>query len=365
MKNKEYFNIVIAGGGTGGHLYPGIAIADEFVLQNKKNQILFLNTGNKIEEKILSNEPYASLSIKSGKFVNQTFFNKIKSIFTILSSILKASEELDKFKADAVIGVGGYVGVPVIIAAWLKNIPVFIQEQNSVAGKSNKLFSYIAKLNFVSFENTKLGPKKKRFFTGNPVRQKIAENIKEKNDNAPFTIFITGGSQGSKAINNAVIQSFEYINKIENFLFIHQTGEPFFEIIEKKYREQNINCEVLPFFKNISDIYKKTDLIVSRAGASTLSEISAAGIPAIFIPYPYATHNHQFHNCIEFQNKGAAVVIEEKDLSGEKLAQAINQFYENKAILDLMAKKMKEQSNPFAANKIYNLIKGKLSTDHV
>lgn len=119
------------------------------------------------------------------------------------------------------------------------------------------------------------------------------------------------------------------------------------------------------FFKNISDIYKKTDLIVSRAGASTLSEISAAGIPAIFIPYPYATHNHQFHNCIEFQNKGAAVVIEEKDLSGEKLAQAINQFYENKAILDLMAKKMKEQSNPFAANKIYNLIKGKLSTDHV
>ncbi|MCB9480228.1 MAG: undecaprenyldiphospho-muramoylpentapeptide beta-N-acetylglucosaminyltransferase [Desulfobacteraceae bacterium] len=365
MKNNDSSNIVIAGGGTGGHLYPGIAIADEFVRQNRNNRILFINTGNAIENKILSKEPYRSLSIQSGKFLNQSLFNKIKSILTVSGSIFKASKELDNFKADAVIGVGGYVGVPVIIAAWLKKIPVFIQEQNSVPGISNKIFSFISKFNFVSFENTKLGPEKKKIFTGNPVRQIISENSRNHKDNKKFTVFITGGSQGAKAINQALIQSLDYIKQSENIQFIHQTGESQFDSIKKQYNNKKISCEVAPFFSNISDIYKKTDLIISRAGASTLAEISAAGIPAVFIPYPFATHNHQFHNCIEFQKKGAAIVIEEKDLSGKIIGKIINSFYEDRNMLYSMERIMKEQSNPDAASKIYKIIKRELQSYHV
>ncbi|MDY0131376.1 MAG: undecaprenyldiphospho-muramoylpentapeptide beta-N-acetylglucosaminyltransferase [Desulforegulaceae bacterium] len=364
MKTQATFKIVIAGGGTGGHLYPGIAIADEFMRQNRKNKILFLNTGNKLEKKILSMEQYPSASIESGKFINQNIFNKIKTVFIILSSVSIAKKELEKFKADAVIGVGGYVGVPVIIAAWLKRIPVFLQEQNSVAGISNKIFSLISKANFVSFENTKLGFENKKVFSGNPIRRKILGERKKDNKNK-FTVFITGGSQGARAINNAIIDSFDFIDEIDSFLFIHQTGEPQFEGIEKIYKNKGINSYPAPFFKEIADIYKKSDLIVARAGASTLAEISGAGIPAIFIPYPYATHNHQYYNCIEFEKKGAAIVIEEKNLSGKALGENISNLYKDKKLLTSMAEKMKEQSMPNAANKIYETIKGILEKNHV
>jgi len=364
MTEKKTFNIVIAGGGTGGHLYPGIAVADEFMRQNIENRVLFINTGNRIEKKILSAEPYPSVAIESGKFLNQSFFSKIKTVFTILFSVSKASKELEKFKADAVVGVGGYAGVPVMIAAWLKKIPVFIQEQNSVPGISNKIFSSIAEINFVSFENTKLGPEKKKIVSGNPIRKKIISSG-IKNENHGFTVFITGGSQGAGAVNSSVIESFEYIEEIENFCFIHQTGEPQFEEIEREYKNKGVNGHPAPFFSDISEIYKKSDLIIARAGASTLAEISAAQIPAVFIPYPFATHNHQFHNCIQFEKSGAAVVIEEKNLSGKILGETINRLYKDRGLLASMAERMKEQSKPDAANKIYESIKEVLNKNHV
>jgi UDP-N-acetylglucosamine--N-acetylmuramyl-(pentapeptide) pyrophosphoryl-undecaprenol N-acetylglucosamine transferase len=355
MKEKKAVNIVIAGGGTGGHLYPGIAVADEFMRQNKQNRILFINTGNKIEKKILSNEPYKTAAIESGKFLNQSISGKIKTLFTILFSVSKASKKLEKFKADAVIGVGGYAGVPVMIAAWLKKIPVFIQEQNSIPGISNKLFSLISKANFVSFETTKLGPEKRKIFSGNPIRKNIISSEKRSPDEK-FIVFITGGSQGAGAINNAVIESIDFIEEIENIFFIHQTGEPQFSEINTIYKTRQISAHPAPFFSDIAEIYKKTDLVIARAGASTLAEISAAGIPAVFIPYPFATHNHQFHNCIEFEKNKAAIVIEEKNLSGSSLGKTINHLYKNKNLLETMKEQMKKQAKPDAANKIYETI---------
>lgn len=361
MMDLQGLNIVIAGGGTGGHLFPGVAIADAFKEISSQNEILFLNTGNKIEKKILDKQGYDYKIIPSGGILGKNLLSKFKSIIKIFKSLSLASKKLDEFEADAVIGVGGYVSVPVIISAWIKGIPVFIQEQNTIPGITNKIFSYISILNFISFENTKIGPVKKRVFTGNPIRKKIASQKSDKKEHDELTILITGGSQGAKAINNGVVEALEYINQKDKIKFIHQTGDIDFDPIQKEYEKNNIKVNLSNFFQDMDEIYKETDIVIARSGATTVSEISCAGIPAILIPFPHATHNHQYHNSMSLVEKGAAFLIEEKDLNGKALAELINDLLEKPEKLVDMSRSMAENAKPNAAYDICSYIIGKLN----
>ncbi|MGM0417312.1 MAG: undecaprenyldiphospho-muramoylpentapeptide beta-N-acetylglucosaminyltransferase [Thermodesulfobacteriota bacterium] len=360
MDKKKNFKIAITGGGTGGHLYPGVALADVFTEKNSLNEVLFLNTGNSLEKNILNNEGYEYKVIPSGGILGKSFLNKFKNLLTVLKSVSLARTELKKFKADAVIGVGGYVSVPVIIAAIIGNIPVFLQEQNSVPGISNKIFAYFAKLNFTSFPDTKLGPDGKNIFTGNPIRKKIGLNA-YKTDKKSATIFITGGSQGAESINKAVCDSLKFFEDLDKMKFIHQTGEKDYEFVKKNFIEKKANFEVQPFFSKITDIYSKSDLIIARAGASTIAELTCAKIPAILVPFPFATHNHQYFNAKSLAGDNAAVLIEEKNLTGEVLAEAVKSLINDKNRLETMSKNMKKAAKPNAADEIYYRIKGKLS----
>ena len=361
MNNVEGLNIVIAGGGTGGHLFPGIAIADAFKDISSQNNILFMNTGNKLEKNILQKQKYNYDIIPSGGLLGKNIFQKIKSIKKIVSSLFLASKKLDEFNTDAVIGVGGYVSVPVIAAAWLKGIPVFIQEQNIIPGLSNKIFSYISKLNFTSFENTKMGPDSKNICTGNPIRKSIASNEYKITENKKITILITGGSQGAKAINKAVTDSFAFLENKDQMEFIHQTGEKDHKEIYEKYIQEKIKGEVAPFFNDMEKNYKKAKIIIARSGASTISEITCAGIPSILIPFPYATHNHQYYNSMSLVEKGAALMIEEKNLTGKILAETINNIVKSPDILLKMSSSVKTISKPNAAYDICSYIIGKLN----
>jgi UDP-N-acetylglucosamine--N-acetylmuramyl-(pentapeptide) pyrophosphoryl-undecaprenol N-acetylglucosamine transferase len=360
MDKKNNFKIAITGGGTGGHLYPGVALADVFKEKNPLNEVLFLNTGNPLEKNILNNEGYNYKAIPSGGVLGKSLLNKFKNLLTVLKSVSLAHKELKEFKADAVIGVGGYVSVPVITAALIGNIPVFIQEQNSVAGISNKIFAYFAKLNFTSFPDTKLGPHDKNIFTGNPIRKKISLNAYKTNKNNT-TIFITGGSQGSKSINKAVCDSLNFFENLNKIKFIHQTGEKDYEFMKKNFIEKKANFKVQPFFNNITEIYSKSDLIVARAGASTIAELSCAGMPAILVPFPFATHNHQYFNAKSLAGDNAAVLIEEKDLTGKFLAETVESLINDKNRLESMSKNIKKAAKPNASDEIYYRIKGKLS----
>lgn len=354
-------NIVIAGGGTGGHLFPGVAIASAFIEISGSNRILFLNTGNKIEKNILNKSGFDYKVIPSGGILGKNLIEKLKNILKIASSISAASKRLDEFETDAVIGVGGYVSAPAIIAAWLKGIPVFIQEQNTIPGIANKIFSYIAKLNFISFKDTKLGPHKKRIFTGNPIRKAITENKYSFNPENGIRLLVTGGSQGAKAINQAIIDSFQYIEETDKIKITHQTGETDFENIQNEYSKLGINPEVAPFFTNFEKVYSNTDLIIARSGASTISEIACAAIPSILIPYPLAIHNHQYKNASSLEAEGAAKVIKESDLNGKTLAQEINNIVKNPDILTEMNRKMQSIAKPNAAYDICSYIIGKLN----
>jgi len=354
IKEKSYLNIVIAGGGTGGHLFPGVAIAEEFKNISDKHRILFLNTGNKIERQILDKANFNYKVIPSAGFFNKNIKDKLKSILKIISSVSKASSILNEFRADAVIGVGGYVSVPILIAAILNNIPVFIQEQNTIPGMANRLFSWFAVMNFTGFKNTKKGFKKRVTYTGNPIRKRI--NLIEYSIKSENTILVTGGSQGAHRINQAFMNCINDLKDKKNILFIHQTGEKDFEKIKQIYEQKKLKYMAAPFFNNMDKLYGKTSLIISRAGASTLAEISCANIPAILIPFPYATHNHQFHNAKALTKEGAAIIIEENENTACKFAEQINFLLSDKKKLLYMSEKMKNTAKPDAAKNICELI---------
>ncbi|PIE75155.1 MAG: undecaprenyldiphospho-muramoylpentapeptide beta-N-acetylglucosaminyltransferase [Deltaproteobacteria bacterium] len=361
MKNNKKLNIIIAGGGTGGHLYPGIAVAEIFINENPENKILFLNTGNNVEKRILNFYKFNYKKIPSSGFFGKNLVEKIKSIKKILLSVKKAIMEIKNFQTDAILGVGGYVSVPVLIAAIIKRIPFFIQEQNSVPGIANKIFSFFSVYNFVSFETTKLGVQKKRFFTGNPVRSKIIPKIKEKSGNEKISVFITGGSQGASAINKTFCRAIDFIEHHDKLEIIHQTGKKDLDFVVDTYKKKSIKNDTRAFFDDIYEIYQKTDIIVARSGASTISEITCAGIPSILIPFPFATHNHQFHNAKNLMEKGAAIIIEEKNLSEKLLAQHINDLIKKPENLKKMGKRALSLAKPDAAYEIYNKIQERMT----
>jgi len=362
--------IVIAGGGTGGHLFPGIAIAKEFMARNSAARVIFISTGNRLERTVLSKAGFDLRSIQVAGIKGRGMWNQIKSVLKIPGAILAAMGHLKNFSPDLTVGLGSYSAGPVVTGAWLMRIPIVIHEQNILPGVTNRILSRFADRIYISFENTKssLNPHKV-YWTGNPVRPELLECADRPKDamvqetrQDRFTVLIIGGSQGAHRINLAMIAALGHLRHAERFHFVHQTGEADKEAVSQAYREKKVSAEAQSFFDNMAERYCQADLIICRAGATTVAEITALGKAVIFIPFPYAADNHQMLNAADLTNDGAAEIIVETELTGELLSEKIEHYLDHPEALDAMAARAKRYGKPEAAKNIvddcYRLLTG-------
>ncbi|MCE1245956.1 MAG: undecaprenyldiphospho-muramoylpentapeptide beta-N-acetylglucosaminyltransferase [Firmicutes bacterium] len=354
--------ITITGGGTGGHIYPAIAVASEIRKRYGDAEVSFIGTEKGIESKSV---PAAGFSID---FVNAAAISAhpvklLKSLLINNSGASKAKKLLADNKTKLVIGSGGFVSAPVLAAAVMKGIPVVLLEQNVLPGKVNRLVSHWAKKILTSFEgSSQYLPSEKVVLTGNPIRREIMDRTKEEGLKAlklapgKFTIAITGASQGARSINNAVIKALpRWMNN--DWQIIHLTGRNNYEevksAVEPIQGDFTGEYRLIDFTEDIASVYAVADLIISRAGASSLAEITARGIPAILIPYPHAADNHQEKNARWIEKCGGARVIPDKNLEpGELLCHEAIDMAKDRDKLRHMSEAIKTQGKPEALDTI-------------
>lgn len=360
--------IVIAGGGTGGHLFPGIAIAEEFIKRDKKAEVLFIGTKRGIESRILGPAGYDLRTIDVEGIKGRGVRALMKGFYQIPQSMLQSRRIMKQFQPQMVIGVGGYASGPAVLAAYFMRIPTAIAEQNAVPGITNRILGKVAKLIFVTYARTaELFAHSKVLVSGNPVRaafmdvHKLPKEVKEF-----WRLLVFGGSQGAQAINKSMV---EMLPRLQNMKIsvLHQTGARDVESVRKAYERYGIKAEVTPFIVDMAAAYRQADLIICRAGATSLAEITAAGKVPILIPFPWATNDHQTKNAQAMADAGAAMMIRENDLSGERLFEAVENLLSDTKKLAIMEENSARLGNTNAAATIvdacFKLMQEKRETD--
>ncbi len=358
MTDKK-INILIAGGKTGGHLFPGIAIAQALKKENTNVKILFAGIGTEFETRIIAGFGFNYAKLYSRPIKGKNPLSLVFSLLIIPISIIQALLIIKKFKPIVVIGTGGYSSFAIAAGAWLVGIDTAIQEQNTIPGLTNRVLSKIVNVMFLNFKETKLlSDRKGAIHTGNPVRKIIKNTTAESDlsktlDSEKFTLLISGGSQGANSINKALLEALSSMKNINQYNIIHQTGEKDEKQIQTQYLSLDIkNVIAKAFFNNLGFYQDMADLIISRAGAGTISEINLKGKPSILIPYPYAADDHQTSNAKELKKIEAAIVISDKDLTGQILKQHIESLKDNKDQLLKMGKASLSMAMPDADVKI-------------
>lgn len=351
--------VVVSAGGTGGHIYPALAIINKIKQKQPNSEFLYIGTHNRMEKDIIPNYniPYEAIEIYG--FNRKNMFQNFKTLSSLLKANKRCKKILKDFKPDIVIGAGGYVTVPVIKEASKLGYKTFIHEQNSVPGKANVYLSKYADIIGVSFASTKQHfPSNKVVITGNPCGEEainvLTADKKEFNlkENRPLVLFVMG-SLGASKVNEFLVKTMTLFNNKE-YDVLYVTGNKDYEEI-KKYNFPS-NVKVVPYIEKMIRIMKKTDIIVSRAGASTLSEIIALQIPSILIPSPYVPDNHQFKNALDLVDKKAAILIEEKDLKGDILVREIDKLINDKNKISAIKNNLRQNNISNSATVIYDSI---------
>ena len=353
--------VIISAGGTGGHIYPALAIIDKIKEKEPNSQFLYIGTHNRMENDIVPKYGIPFKTIEIYGFYRKQIWKNFKTLSAFISSYKKCKKMIKEFKPDVVIGVGGYVTAPVVYAAHKLGIKTFIHEQNSIPGKCNSLLSRYATKIGISFKSSaKYFPPEKTVFTGNPCSENAIKMIpSEKKEfglsrDKKFVLCVMG-SLGSEKINDFFIKSLSLFNgKQYEILFV--TGKSSYDkVIENKFPS---NVKIVPYIDNLPRIMKKADIMVSRAGASALSEIIALKIPSILIPSPYVPDNHQYKNAIDLVNKKAAILLEEKDLVGDILVRKIDEIIFDEAKLNSMKNNLTKFGVLNSSTKIYEVLRG-------
>lgn len=356
--------VIIAGGGTGGHLYPGIAIARE-LLKESGNQVLFVGTEQGIESRILPKEGLPLRFIKAGKIKGMGLSSIIKTLFGLPASLFQAKSLLNEEKPDIVVGVGGYASAAVSVAAWLKGIPLIIIEPNAYPGLANRLLGRIATKVVLSFPGSNIMgffKEEKVFCVGPLVREGIVRGDREKAirefglDPRRFTVLVFGGSAGAHAINMTMKAGAGLLSRIPALQLLHQTGEKDAEEVRLAYAAAGLKAVVLPYIYDMASAYAAADMIVSRSGATTVAELAVVGKPAVLIPYPFAADNHQEYNARALASHGMAALIIQKDLTPERLASTIDEY----------SRKREQSPNPMdtvGASDVVELLKRHVQKD--
>ncbi|WP_025028063.1 undecaprenyldiphospho-muramoylpentapeptide beta-N-acetylglucosaminyltransferase [Caldalkalibacillus mannanilyticus] len=359
--------VLISGGGTGGHIYPALSIIKEIKQQEPDSVFLYVGSSKGLEADIVPRENIPFQSIEVSGFRRKLSLDNLKTIYRFIKSVRESKKMIRDFKPNIVIGTGGYVCGPVVFAAARLGIPTLIHEQNVIPGLTNKFLSRFSSAIAVSFEGSA------SFFnhstieiTGNPRATEVAQASRKEGRaslNLPLTkkiILIVGGSRGAKAINLAFLEMINQLPKLKDCHFVYVTGDVHYNEIREQVEKKGASIEQVtlkPFVYNMPDVLAATDLIVNRAGASFLAEITSLGIPSILIPSPYVTNNHQEKNARWLEEKGAAKVILEKELNGDILYQSIAQLMQDENELKKMSTASRQVGYPEAAHHIYQLMK--------
>lgn len=329
--------LIIAGGGTGGHLFPGIAVAEEFLARDPANEVLFVGTDRGIEARAVPAAGYRLELISAAGIRGKRGLNQISGIAKMFYGYAQSRKILKKFRPDLVLGVGGYASLPMVLAAGGMRIPRFIHEQNAIPGQTNRLLARFADQVFITLqESARYFPQGKTLLTGNPLRRQILDSVaarglgtKDVSDpDAPsFHLFVFGGSQGAHAINMAMTEALPLLKDSPVKLEItHQTGEKDCEKVANAYRAAGLEARVTPFIGDMASEYARADLIICRAGATTIAEVTACGKACLFIPFPHAVDDHQRRNAEALLKKEACFMLLEQELSGGRLANMINEL---------------------------------------
>jgi UDP-N-acetylglucosamine--N-acetylmuramyl-(pentapeptide) pyrophosphoryl-undecaprenol N-acetylglucosamine transferase len=327
------FSVVIAGGGTGGHLYPGIAVARELLARRPDAQISFAGTARGLEARVVPHEGFPLDVIRSAGVKGKSLARRLQGMALVPISLVDAWGLVSARRPDLVIGVGGYSAGPVVLVAALRGVPTMLLEQNAVPGLTNRLLARKVQAAAVTFDSTRAFFGAKAFVSGNPVRPEFfatagPERESEGDEHASVAsvtgVLVFGGSQGAHAINVAMVEAASRLAAGGAGLrLVHQTGERDVEMVRAAYRQAGLQADVEPFFYDMGRQLRQADVVVCRAGATTLAEIAAAGAAAILIPLPSATDDHQRKNAEVLQAAGAAELLLQADLSGPILADRI------------------------------------------
>ncbi len=358
LAGGQGIRLVITGGGTGGHLFPGVAVAEAILADRPGSEVLFIGTDRQVDNQVLGNRPFAATSIRCQGLKGRSLVGRLAALWQLPQAAWSASRIIKKFRPDLVLGVGGYVTGPVVLAARLMGIPTCIHEQNSVPGLANRWLGKIVRRIFISLPGSeKYFPVGRTRLTGNPVRAEILAAACRQSEGGGAngrTLLVLGGSQGAHRLNLLVAEGLcgRKDELPPGFLVIHQTGRQDEEMVRGLYSQGGINAQVSGFITDMAGTYSQADLMVSRAGATSLAELCVMGLPAILVPYPYAADNHQEFNARMVADHGGALLFKESELTAAKLAEAIIALLGDRSRLRVMAEKSRAVGRPEATDNI-------------
>lgn len=327
--------LIVAGGGTGGHLFPGISVAEEFLSRDPANEVLFVGTERGIESRVIPGLGMRLECISAAGVRGKNGLAQLKGLAMFAFGYSQSRELLKEFRPDLVLGVGGYASAPLCLAARGMQISNFIHEQNAIPGMTNRLLARVSAKVFISLEESRrFFPVKNVILTGNPLRRAILDQV-DRLDTAvtidagatAFNLLVFGGSQGAASINQAIIAALPHLGEIAASLsIVHQTGQGDQADVVESYRRHGVQATVLPFIDDMAAAYRKADLVVCRAGATTIAEVTACGKACIFIPFPHAVDDHQRKNAEALLKGDAGMMLLEQELTGERLAAEIGRL---------------------------------------
>lgn len=365
--------VLVTGGGTGGHIYPAIAIANKLKEEIKNIDILFVGTKKGLESKIVPNSGFKFKTITVSGFKRRISMDTMKSTKNLFLGLKDAYKVIQSFQPDLIIGTGGFVCGPVVFIGALLKIKTVIHEQNVIPGVTNRILSKFTDKVLISFEESRQYFKNndKIEITGNPVRRDFIDVDREKSrkdlgvDDDRIIVMVFGGSRGAERINESMVDVLIHFNHKKNIHIIHVTGETHYEKVINVFRKRNIqlaeNIVIKDYINDMPKLMGACDLVICRSGAITLAEVTTMGLPAILIPSPYVTNNHQEYNARVLEKNGAAILLTEKELNGNNIVTLINSLIKDRKALKHMGLKSRKISKPNSTDIIYNSIIGLLN----
>jgi UDP-N-acetylglucosamine--N-acetylmuramyl-(pentapeptide) pyrophosphoryl-undecaprenol N-acetylglucosamine transferase len=351
--------VMIAAGGTGGHIYPGIAVAQEIMRRDAGSKVQFVGTSRGLETKLVPNAGFELVLIDSAGLKNVGTMARMRGMAMLPKSLVEAWNAIRSFRPNVVVGAGGYVSGPVVLVAALTNHPTLIMESNALPGWTNRRLARFVDRAALSFEETLPYFPGKGIVIGNPVRREFFEIAPRLRESGKLSLLVFGGSQGARAINEAMVTALPALKKIAVSLTIkHQTGPSDFEKVKAAYLAAgwNQNAEVCSYIDNMVADFAAADLVLCRAGATTTAELIAAGKPSIMVPFPFAADDHQRKNAEALQKNGAARMILQEKLTGEGLANELAELVKDDTLLQRMAESSRKLARGDAAKAAVDLI---------
>ncbi|MBU1274464.1 MAG: undecaprenyldiphospho-muramoylpentapeptide beta-N-acetylglucosaminyltransferase [Proteobacteria bacterium] len=349
--------VLIAGGGTGGHLFPGMAVATELLRARPGLSLAFVNAGRPLESRVLAQAGYDQEVLPAKAFRGKGLVSRLAALAVVPGAVLRAMGLIRRRRPGLVLAVGGYAALPLGLAAWLCRVPLAVQEQNALPGLTNRILGRLATVAFVAFAAaSKHFPAGKSVMSGNPVRPEVLEQagqVKREEPDQRFTVLVLGGSQGARSLNQAVTGALEPLaGRKDQLFFIHQTGEADADWVREAYQQADFAAQVAPFFERVGECYGRAHLVLCRSGAGTVTEGLATGRAMVCVPYPYAAGDHQRLNAQALVEAGAARFILDAELTPQLVAQTITEFMDDAAQRRAMEGAARRMARPQAAREI-------------